>query len=53
MVMLECSGLTAALAGQRLDGRGGAGRSPVLGASTAEEAVAAVKQLLLAPAGNT
>lgn len=46
VVMLGCSGLTAALAGQRLDSRGGSSRPPILGAHTAQEAVALIKQLL-------
>jgi hypothetical protein len=47
VVMLGCSGLTASLAGQRLDSRGGSSRTPVLGATTAQEAVAFITQLLV------
>jgi hypothetical protein len=46
VVMLGCSGLTAALAGQRLDSRGDGSRPPVQGVHTAQEAVALINQLL-------
>jgi hypothetical protein len=46
LVMTGCSGLTPALAGPRLDGRGGSSRAPVMGAATAAEAVQLVSTML-------
>lgn len=39
VVMYGVSGFTATLAGKHIDGRGGEGRAPVLGADSAEQAV--------------